>query len=306
MELIQRTINVKNLSDEIQIVAMGCVHHGAAGCDEKLADFWYDRILKNPNTYVILGGDLVDSIHEKDKRFLLDEVAPWCFDSKWGGTLMDRQYHYGLAKWKPLAEAGKILWVHAGNHEHKLKTSASRDLTSDWVRALSDYADAKKADGPVNAMLSALSTLTVTDGKRAYKVRFFTQHGGGGSQTDGGVINKATSMLQGHNVDVALMWHLHRRVHAQKDQFEQNDAGQKVVRSRIAAVCGTFLDGHVEGVSSYAELKGYLPTPLGPAVVHLKQDIIPATKKEKGMKLPATKYVTRIYVTEAAKSPAEE
>jgi len=66
MEFIQRRVKASTSRAETKVVAMGCIHHGAAGCDERLADFWYQWILKRPDTYVILGGDLVDSIYEKD------------------------------------------------------------------------------------------------------------------------------------------------------------------------------------------------------------------------------------------------
>jgi hypothetical protein len=287
VEFIQRRIRASSSRAETKVVAMGCIHHGAAGCDERLADFWYNYILKTPDTYVILGGDLVDSIHEKDKRYLDEEVATWCFGKKWGGTVIDRQYNYALAKWRPLAEAGKILWIHAGNHEWKLKTTASRDLTLDWSRALSEYARAKGHDPVPYAGLSALSNLIVDSGDARKKnhgsflVKFFTTHGGGGAQSTGSVINKADSMLNSYKVDVALMWHLHRKQHVEQPLLGITDSGKRTVASRIAAVCGTFLDGNIEGVTGYGELKQYRPSSLGPQVIHLKSKTLPKDSEEK-------------------------
>lgn len=268
MESITRRVTISSSRAEVKIVCMGCIHHGAAGCDEKLADFWYEKILNSKDTYCILGGDLVDSIYEKDRRYSDEEVARWCFQRKWGGTLIDRQYHYALSKWEPLAKKGKILWIHAGNHEWKLKSLASRDLTLDWARALKvPYAG-----------LSALSHLimetpkgTGSEGGRGMRVSFFTTHGGGGAQSDGAVINRVAGMLNQYDVDIALMWHLHRKMHvASRVMGLAKGGGSFVHRDRIAAVCGTFLDGHLEGVSGYGELKGYKPVVLGPMVVHIK------------------------------------
>jgi hypothetical protein len=282
---------VSSLRDQVKIVAMGCTHHGAAGADEKLAAFWYDRVLNSPNTYVIFGGDMVDSIHEKDRRYAEQEVAGWCIGTpanrkRWGGTLIDRQFRYAMEKWRPLAEAGKILWLHTGNHEEKLVASASRDLTLDWSRELNvPYAG-----------LAALSRLTVQRaGGSSYGVSFFTQHGGGGAQTDGAVMNKATALLSGYDVDVALMWHLHKKAHMTKRMLGITDTGRRRIRDRVGAVCGAFLDGHCEGIVSYAELKGYLPTALGPVVIHMKREIgnIP-----KGDPQRASGY-TRIWISDA-------
>lgn len=305
MEFIQRRVRASSSRAETKVVAMGCIHHGAAGCDERLADFWYQWILKRPDTYVILGGDLVDSIYEKDKRYLDEEVAPWCFGKKWGGTLIDRQYNYALAKWRPLAEAGKILWIHAGNHEWKLKTQASRDLTLDWSRTLSEYAQAKGHAPVPYAGLSALSNLTIDAGKigskSSFMVKFFTTHGGGGAQSTGSVINKADGMLNSYKVDVALMWHLHRKQHVEQPLIGITDAGKRTVANRIAAVCGTFLDGHIEGVTGYGELKQYRPSSLGPQVIHLKREVMPRDPAEGGKQ---RSYI-RIWISDAVETQEE-
>lgn len=292
MQLINREIVVPSLRTEVKIVTMGCTHHGAAGANEQLSGFWYNYVLSHPNTYVIFGGDMVDSIHEKDKRYAEQEVAPWCIGTpsnrqRWGGTLIDRQFRYALEKWRPLAEAGKILWIHAGNHEEKLITTASRDLTLDWSRELKiPYAG-----------LVALSNLVVRvpTGNGSYRVTFYTMHGGGSAQSDGAVVNKATSMLQGWDVDVALMWHLHKKAHMTKRMLGINEKGRRKTRDRVGAVCGAFLDGHCEGINSYAELKGYPPTALGPLVVHLKREIGRRPEHDDGR---GTGY-TRIWISDA-------
>jgi hypothetical protein len=305
LEFINQEVKVASIRDEVRIVAMGCIHHGAAGCDEKLADFWYNYVLNTPNAYCVLGGDLVDSIHERDKRYLDEEVAPWCFGKRWGGTLIDRQYHYALAKWKPLAEAGKILWIHSGNHEHKLKTQASRDLTLDWSRELTKMSEAAGHRAVPYAGLSALTNLIVRPDRAnggSYRLSFFTQHGGGGAVSDGGIINKASSMLTAYDVDVALMWHVHRQMHLRVPMWSITDTGRLSRRERIGAVCGTFLSGHTEGVASYAELKGYKPQSLGPLVIHFKREVQNRTKAEPNR---ATGY-TRLWVSDAVRSAEEE
>lgn len=282
MEVINRRILADRPGDEIKIVGMGCIHYGAAGCDEELADFWLKKVATEPNTYLILGGDLVDAITEKDKRYMEEEAARWCFEKKWGGTLADRQWNYAYKKFKPLAEKGKILWLHTGNHEQGLKRYASRDMSLDWARSLRvPYAG-----------LAALSNLVIETTRRhtkrigpakragyyanSVRIRFFTQHGGGGAQTAGAIINRVSQMLDRYDVQVALMWHLHRKMHISRRQLtitaaRGGEAGVKPL-DRIAAICGTFLDGHVEGVASYGELKGYEPIIPGPVVIHIRPD----------------------------------
>lgn len=306
MHLITREIRIPSHTTEIRIVPLGCTHMGAYGCQQDKVDWWLRYVYERENTYCILLGDLVDSIHEKDKRYNEDEVADWCIGTKanrhrWGNTLIDRQFKFALERFRPLAERGKILWIHAGNHEHKLVTTASRDLTRDWARSL---------DVPY-AGLAALSQLIIRtgDGRKGSsnsgvkRLTFFTTHGGGAAQSNGGVINRVASMLNGYDVDVALMAHLHRSMHVRQVMHSITANGRRKVRERVAAVCGTFLDGHCEGANSYAELKGYNPVALGPPVVHIKRRL--RSRVSKGDPDGTTDY-TNLWVSDSTRSVDDE
>ncbi len=313
MELINRTISIPTPQTEVKIVAMGCIHHGHAGCNERLAQFWYDKILRTRDTYCILGGDLVDSIFEKDKRYSSNEVAQWCKDAKWnnadgsGGTLMDRQFNYALAKWRPLAEAGKILWMHEGNHEQEIRLRASRDMTREWAYRLNvPYAG-----------YSAHVNLIVRIGKAypskrrpkvaatAYRVKFYTTHGSGSAQTHGAKMNKVAAMMDAYDADVSLMWHLHDRMHRLKrsEGIGEPRGGLPPVirnRDRLAAMCGTFLD-RKRGVTNYGERKGFAPIVPGPSVIHLRRDPAPNERMRKAK--PSYAPGTRIWISDAIVDP---
>jgi len=177
-------------------------------------------------------------------------------------------------------------------------------LTLDWSRELSKIS-VKAGFGEVPyAGLSALSNLFIRDRKKnsSYRLTFFSNHGGGGAQSDGGIINKAMSMLRVYDVDVALMWHVHRKAHQGSPMWSLTDNGKRVRRERLAAVCGTFLNGHTEGVGSYAELKGYLPQLLGPLVVHIKREISRAPKSDP----KRSTHYTRIFVSDAVTTEGQE
>ena len=269
MEIVHREVKLSRRHSELKIVAMGCVHHGAAGCDDKLAQFWYDKILQEPDTYAIFGGDMVDGIHEKDKRFTHQECAKWCFDGALGGTVIDRQYRYALKKWRPLAEKGKILWLHAGNHEELLwHRFGAPDLTRNWAWELKiPYAG-----------YSALSSLTIhSAGNRQtrHRVTFYSTHGSGSASTNGAAERRVKKLMDAYAADVYLMWHVHRRVTTAARRIgltQQRDGAVKMREyDRIGAACGTFLNSHMEGITGYGELAGYEPVIPGPVIVHIKE-----------------------------------
>ncbi len=302
MQLVNREIVVSGRGAEVKIVALGCIHHGAAGCREDLADFWYKRVLAQKDTFCILGGDLVDSIFERDKRYMAEEVAAWCRKrANANKELIDAQYEYALEKWKPLAAAGKILWLHTGNHELTLKRYHSRNLPAAWSQAL----------GVPYAGYAALSNLIVRYRRpnkslsTGYRVSFYTTHGAGSAQSDGAVMNAISRMLDRYDVDVALMWHLHRRMAIAKRRMGLSRPGRnsrsRVVarfqpRDSVAAICGTFLDGHIQGVLGYGETKGYPPVTPGPIVVHFKMHW---PHYGENRKIPDVAPYLRIWISEA-------
>lgn len=310
MQYIARRIAVPKRNAKIDIICMGCIHHGARNCDEKQAAFWYEKALKDPYTFIILGGDLVDGITEKDKRYFNGELATWCHDSRLGDTIIDRQYNYGLKKWRPLAEKGKILWMHAGNHEWALIRHCDRNLTREWARELKvPYAG-----------LEAFSWLTIEHGPERHRgirgqthpsstsVSFYTTHGSGSGQTTGAIMNRVERMTYNWDADVCLMWHLHRAMAMRRRQGTGSrprrvDGKERVTpkfRDKVAAICGTFLQSHQEGVTGYGELKNFPPIASGPVVIHIKpEDCISRGKEPRS-------YYTRIWASEAVRVTNDE
>ena len=307
-------VNIRaNVNEEIRIVCIGCAHHGAAGADEQQLNFWYNKILNTPNMYAIFLGDMVDAIYEKDKRYTEEEVADWCWGKKWGGTIIDRQFNYAVEKWSPLAKAGKILWIHMGNHEEKLIAVASRDLTRDWSRVLSiPYAGYMALtnlrilhDGPFDPKARKRPGRD-NSYSRSTRVVFFTTHGAGGAQSQGAVMNKVSAMMDNYEANVYLMAHLHKRMSIARRTIgitEPRTSGGKLIRprrrvyDRVAAVCGTFMDGHCDGVAGYGERKGYSPIITGPSVIHIKVEHNTSSRKFVDNETP--RWATRIWVSDA-------
>jgi hypothetical protein len=254
---------------------------GAYGCDEDQIDYWHQRILKRDNTYVIFGGDMVDAIHEKDRRYTHQECADWCFDSQYGSTIIDRQYEYALCKWKPLAEAGKILWMHTGNHEEALwHKFGCTDLTQRWCGELSRLAHEAGQPPVAFAGRTALSSLVVKGGAghtSSHSVTFYSEHGAKAANTTGRALNIVRELMAVYAADIYLTGHNHKIGTIAERRIGLSRTSKKgEIREhcydRVGAVCGTFLNSHMSGREGYGERAGYPPLIPGPALIHIKTE----------------------------------
>ena len=271
MQLLHREVKLSKRRGTLEIVCMWCTHHGAYGCDDEQADFWYQRINDRPDTYAIFGGDMVDAIHERDKRYTHQECADWCFDPDLGSTIIDRQYEYAMRKWKPLAAKGKILWLHAGNHEEALwNRFGVTNLTANWCRALKiPYAGR-----------SALSSLTIKSSSGGtvrhggFNVSFYSEHGSRAANSTAAALNILTKLMAVYAADIYLTGHNHRIVTMAERRIGLVRQTNQVVRmrefDRVGAVCGTFLNSHMSGREGYGERAGYAPLIPGPAIINIK------------------------------------
>ncbi len=279
MELIHREVRLSRRCGELKIACMGCMHYGAKGVREDLIDAKIEEAMSDRDMYVILGGDLIDGIHEKDKRYTSGECSyiarGECECCGIGESVVQREARHLTNKMQPLIKAGKILWWHEGNHESAIYTKqAGHDYVREWC---SDYKIPY-------AGIEALSWLTVISphGKRTATntaVRFYTTHGTGSATTDAAAIRKLEACLHTMRVDVAASWHWHRLVakpvHRQLGMARPRRGSPLRMRTfdSLAVACGTFLDSHVPGTTGYGERAGYRPLKPGCATIRIKPEV---------------------------------
>ena len=133
MEIVKKTVRYKSRSELFEVWPIGDCHLGNIGCDVKKLKETVDLIKDNPRAYVILMGDICESITMSDKRF-----DPRSIDKHYHITdlshLIRRQLDDAIEILLPLK--GKILGALAGNHEEKIRLTSSYDISSELARAL--------------------------------------------------------------------------------------------------------------------------------------------------------------------------
>ena len=110
---------------DIKIYPVFDVHWGSPECMEQQFLDFVDRVLKEENSYVILGGDLLDN-------GIKQSVS----------SIYKQRYMPGEAKrrmieiLKPLADNGKIICGTKGNHEHRSAKEVDDDIMLDIFSCL--------------------------------------------------------------------------------------------------------------------------------------------------------------------------
>lgn len=272
-------------SDVIRIKPFFDVHLGTRSCDEHRLDEDIAEVLADPNAYAVLGGDICEFIVRSDKRFRQSELAQWLQGPI--DDIADAQIEYTLAKFRPLAAAGKILAVLVGNHETQILKRYERDVFQEIVRGL------RKGDRRIGIGYEGFLVLYVqrknskkrpggmdghTDKSDSWRVVFYLHHGYGGGILEGGHALTLGRIFKSYNCDIALLGHRHVTAHLTNVQLEVSPGGTLRERHQVAAFCGSYRrsyrddDGRETDNTSYEEEKGLPPHVVGTPWVRLYPD----------------------------------
>lgn len=239
-----QTIKLKPLFD---------IHLGNRYCDERALKEDLSKI--DESTYIIGGGDILDSIITKDiKRYTKHS------DATESDAIIDEQidkaYHY----LQPFAD--RIIGLGLGNHE----SSIVKYHGTNPIKRLCDKL------GSTYLGYSWLIKLQLHEnGSRGRTVLVRGHHGyGGGSRTQGADLTKFAKDTAYWDADLFLYGHVHRK---QSDEVPRMGiVGSKLVaKPKLIGICGTYLKTYSDTVdSTYSEEAGYPPVSIGGLTVSIK------------------------------------
>jgi hypothetical protein len=242
-----QTITLKPLFDS---------HIGNKYCDTKELKKYLDD--RDENTYLIGGGDIIDSIITRDiKRYTKHA------DDCQGDDIIDEQIERAYDLLKPYN--GHILGLGTGNHE----VTIAKHHGSHPVRRLCKMLDCTS--------LGFSWILVLRFREKAGRGRSLIirgHHGfGGGSRTQGADLTKySRDTMYWKDANIFLYGHVHRR---QADKIEcMGLAGTRLYpMPKHIFICGTFLKTFsLDDEATYSEEKGYPPTAIGGVNIFVKPD----------------------------------
>lgn len=218
-----------------EVLFWGDVHYGHPQCQINKARKYLDFALKN-NMYVLLMGDLLEC-------GLRDSVG----DSVYQQTLNpQRQMEDMVEMLTPLADAGRIIGFHTGNHEVRITKNTSVDVAKIMAKLL----------GVPYLGYACWNLLKV--GKQNYTV--YSNHGSSGSRFKHTKLKAVMDLTQWIDADVICMGHVHSLAVESVVKQSVNIGKRQVVEKR----CNVVLTGSFIGWDkSYAQMKNMPITRLG-------------------------------------------
>lgn len=240
--ILRLKVNFKTEKDRVRIVPWGDVHVGApkGQCDWDKALRELDYVEDTPDTYMIGMGDYMDCAQRMVFR------GPNLFKSSLSPM---EQYNLIEGALKPLAKKGKIIGLHAGNHEEWITQSTGIEIVDLLARSLKVPFLGPGCD--------------ITIGVNKQKYNFYTQHGSSNARyrhTKLAALMRATTDIFS---DVYLYGHVH--------QLAVQKGGKRLVGKQIKTYY--VLTGHfLKWEGSYAQAFGLDVCPAGCAQIKLFAD----------------------------------
>lgn len=162
-------------NDDLTIIPISDVHLGAF---EHKRKEWLDfckSVLEQPNTYLILGGDMINNATRSSVSNIFSE------------TMRPSEQKRQMAEMlKPLADAGRILCAVSGNHERRSGKDADDDPMFDIMCKL-DLEDIYRENA---AFIKICIGNKRGDGKKNPTYCLAVTHGAGGGIYTGATVNR--------------------------------------------------------------------------------------------------------------------
>lgn len=276
MKCFTKRIPYQSRSDVIKIYPLGDLHLGHRLTREDLFQEIVAQIAKDPLSFWIGMGDMLEAITRKDLRHLESHYAEWL----WGeDDVIKAQQARLLELLNPIAP--KCLGYILGNHEESLLRREGRDtyyVITEWlVSKGSEPPITLGTQGFVRLRLQR-RRLTMPFKKKSYAswtVILQASHGHGGGRLPGSAALKLGRLATTYDADIFLMGHLHRKQLIQAQRVGMKTGSDDLeTRNIYALVTGSFLPGFdiEQQTEVYSEIKGFPPQPLGCPIIEIKPD----------------------------------
>lgn len=234
---------------DLDIIPVSDVHLGAA---EHLWKEWEDfrnKVLASPNTYLVLGGDLINNATRSSVSNVFEE------------TIRPRdQKKMMAAMLEPLRD--RILCAVTGNHERRSGKDADDDATYDILCKL----DLEHLYRENMAFVKIQMGVTDGNGSKNPTYMLVVSHGAGGGGLTGSAVNKSERfgyVLDG--ADALIVGHTHKPFVTQPSKIFIDKYNNNISLKPFKVVCATsWLD-----YGGYAAAKMLLPSGHAPQVMHL-------------------------------------
>lgn len=265
-------IELEKKDDIIHLEGFSDIHMGGTNHLPKLFERRMKAVMDDPNRFTFYGGDMLDAITPKDKRWQEESVTINSLVGQkrafYDATKDLTDLHKKLKK-KSKHNTGKILWGLAGNHEYN-----NKEIDQTWIR---DFLDPLDVDYLGSRAIVGFQINW--KGKPLRRWKILTTHGFGSSVN---VEKPLQDMKVNHYCDVFLMGHLHQKL--SKDEYVIDfsfDEGKWVQRKIVLGNTGSFCQTLVDGEDQWFERRNKL-VPTSPGTITISFDAYKGDMKHHG------------------------
>lgn len=224
----------------------GDEHLGSKYHDINLHKKMINWILSNPNMYVILMGDALETATK-------DSVGAGIFEQD---SLVQEQLDIFVDLHKDLAKENRILGIHVGNHEFRVYKHSGLNLTKILVSQLNHY-----SPDPIKYLDHGILHYFQI-GNQNYTL--YTTHGGSGASNITGKLKAVMDLEKVVDADLYAMGHTHGLGHVSEKRYTVDKKKRKIIeREKFFLNTGSYLSYW----GSYAQMKGYTVQKKGSPVV---------------------------------------
>lgn len=247
-EITPIKVKLETKRNNIKIYVLSDVHIGAPECDIKTLKKVVETIKSDPNFYVILLGDILNTALKNSKSDIYSEVLSMSDAQKLAVELLT-----------PIKD--KIIAMTPGNHENRVWRETGIDLSL-WLAEKLEIQDKYR----VNAIALSVDFGKDYNGK-PYKLNIFGQHGGYGSGRKLGAAMNAIEDMDGivANADIYVRAHTHSPVQGSRKVFTFNDQGNLETKVKEYFNAPSFLL-----TGGYGLDKGYRPQDITPCYLNVR------------------------------------
>ena len=248
--------------DTIDLEGFSDIHKDGLDHKEDLFNHRMDAVIGEPSRFTFFGGDMLDAITPKDKRWQRESVVETSLEQQKENfilsTLKLTKLHKKL-KAKSKYGTGKILWGLAGNHEYN-----NREIDQTWIK---HFFEGIKGEEGYDKGLAGLGVdymgsramigfEILWKGKPIRRWTILSVHGfGGGSNA----YTPLQNLKFNHDADVYLMGHLHQKISMEEMKLKFDFTEKKAVLKKIVlGNTGSFTDSIKEGFDQWFDRRNKL------------------------------------------------
>lgn len=240
MEVHRFEIPQTKNGEKFEILPIGCIHAGQPNFARKFFEDTLRWAEKQENVYVLGMGDMMDATHPSIKFFDISNIDKELMT-------MEEQFYYIEKQFSKLAEMGRIIGLHEGNHDNRIVPNTGFN----WVGLMCKDLKVK--------YLGHLALTRLAFNKHAHMTYWdiLSTHGHFRGTTPAGKLTKMLRLPDSFNADIFLHGDTHEVLTYEHPVKYLNNKGHLETRNVIFALTGSFLDTYREGHKSYGEAKNY-------------------------------------------------